>query len=179
MHNKKGFQLSINMLVVIIISLVLFGAGLMIFNNIVDVAFKMEEDMTAQTETKLDNMMNDGSLVVALRTTVTESQGKTATFPIGFWNNKGEAQFEIRADNGPNVPDTKFVVNPSPNDHDEKKWEAYFLQPPSLGTNEDFKTLLNIYVPVDAEKGQYAFDISILNAGNLHGQKQRVYVIVP
>ncbi|MFH1590123.1 MAG: hypothetical protein ABIB43_06160, partial [archaeon] len=61
--DKKGFELSINMLVVIILSLAILGMGYMIFNTILTQANELNLKMSDNAKEQLFKALDDGSTI--------------------------------------------------------------------------------------------------------------------
>ncbi|MBU1200968.1 MAG: hypothetical protein KJ583_01485 [Nanoarchaeota archaeon] len=162
--NKKGFELAASFLVVIILSLVLFGAGMYIFTKIIKTSYDFKNDLDERTIEQLDQVMDDGSLVVVPRNRLNVERKKAGLFPYGFWN-EGDvaATFDV------SVTDKNAlsaVISGAPITYNAVK------------VNERVHGLISIQVPKTASKGQYAFDIEIKKGGNTYGSIQRVYVLV-
>jgi len=161
--NKKGFELATNMLVVIILSLVLLGAGIAIFAKIVSVSQDIKTDLDQQTIEQLDIAMDDGSLIVVPRNRVTTNRGEVARFTIGFWN---------EGDNG------DFTLNVTANS--DINWKIVYVENYNdLETNKRAHALIGIGVPKETPKGQYTFDITIYKGSNVYENKKRVSIVVP
>ena len=170
--NKKGFELSINMMVVIILSLVLFGAGIFIFAKIINTSQDFKDNLDERTIEQLDQVMDDGSLVVVPRNSLTVKRGESALFAYGFWNEEGGTILSAAVSN----------FNVLVDDKDSTGWTREFVNNyQNIKINERVHGLISIQVPKDALKGQYAFDIEIEknNVGLYGGSLKRIYVVVP
>ncbi|MGM5480538.1 MAG: hypothetical protein ACQESC_03700, partial [Nanobdellota archaeon] len=62
--SKKGFQLSINMLVIIILGLVILGFGISMFSNAFSKTQDIRERVDSDTQRQLDSLLDDGSFIV-------------------------------------------------------------------------------------------------------------------
>ncbi|MFH1769942.1 MAG: hypothetical protein ABH828_00095 [archaeon] len=163
--NKKGFELSANMMVVIILSLVLFGSGMVIFSKVIGGGKEIETGLTEQMREKLDAAMDDGSLIVIPQTTMHVQQGNTAKFTVGFWNELDEEiEFKLNVEG---------VEGPWPG-------QISYANTYPLKHNERAHALIAINVPKGISRGQYAFNVEIENSpGQLYTNKMnRIYVVV-
>jgi len=169
--NNKGFQLSINMLVVIIMGIALFGLGMTLFAKIAKTGQDFQEDLNSRTQQELERAMDDGSLIVIPNSRVTTNRGEFARFAFGFRNEFAKDTFTVNIEqkDATNFPNANLVY--------QGTYE--------LDTNEKATGLLAIKVDKNIPKGQYAFDIEIYNSSNAigsekyyTGKKNRVYVIV-
>ena len=171
--NKKGFELAVNMLVVIILSLVLFGAGMFLFTKIIKEGTSIEASITERMQEQLNSAMNDGSIIVIPQQRITATPGNKAAFPLGFWNEFEEADFELEVTSAPGWDSSDWSI-------------AYISGYNAVKQNDRIHALIAINIPKVASKGQYAFDIKINHklvtppsVWNDYGTLQRIYVVVP
>jgi len=158
----KGFELSANILVVIILGIVLFGAGLFIFGKIVTTGQHVQNDVDARTQEQLERAMDDGSLVVVPINRVTVARGESARFAFGFYNSYStQESFTISV----TVPSGWNTANFVSNYNDIK-------------ANEKVSGLISIQVPKTASTGQNPITIEVKHGSSTYGSKQRVYVVV-
>ncbi|MFC2134060.1 hypothetical protein ACFLTH_05530 [Bacteroidota bacterium] len=172
--NRKGIELSVNFLVVIILSLVLFGAGMFIFAKIINVSSETETKVSENIQMQLDAAMDNGGLVVIPRQRVTAASGEAAVFPLGFWNGLGGTKSFVLSVDAKN--NTAFNDNGgTPGGH-----ISYISDYANLQINERAHSLIAINVPKGTTEGQYAFDISIKYDGDkLYTDRiYRIYVLV-
>lgn len=87
--NRKAFELSINMLVVIILGMVLLGVGVTIFYKAYDKAVDIQETVNSQTEEQLDRLLDDGSLLVVPFSSRDAKRGDNVIFNLGVSNELG------------------------------------------------------------------------------------------
>ena len=87
--NKKAIELSINFLVIIIISLAVFGMGILFVNKIFFAAGKKVAEMDSQTKEELARLLDSGDKVAMPFFQKTVIHGNTATFGIGVLNTLG------------------------------------------------------------------------------------------
>lgn len=174
--NKKGFELSANFMVVIILSLVLFGSGMVIFTKVISSGREIEAGLTERMRAELDAAMDDGSLIVIPQTTMHVQQGNTAKFTVGFWN-------ELLTES--NNPRT-FTLNVSAVAGQDWPSNAQISYAPSytLKHNERAHALIAINVPKGDDNfkpsgKQYSFNVEIKEGDSLYtGKMSRIYVVV-
>lgn len=170
--NKKGFELSANMMVVIILSLVLFGLGMVIFAKVISSGRQIEAGLTERMREELDAAMDDGSLIVIPQTTIRVQQGNTAKFTIGFWN-------ELPTESNNPRTFTLNVVLVSGQDGWKPEAQISFAPSYDLKQNERAHALVAINVPKGTLRKQYAFNVEIKEDGILYTDKMnRIYVVV-
>lgn len=89
MKSKKGFQLSINMLVVIILGLVILGIGVSIFFNAYGEVAELRSDVDQQTASRINSLLDDGSLIVIPFSSKDGKRGDYVDFDMGINNELG------------------------------------------------------------------------------------------
>ncbi|MBC8501403.1 MAG: hypothetical protein ISS25_04790 [Nanoarchaeota archaeon] len=172
--DRKGFQIAVNFLVVIILSLVLFGAGMVIFTKIIDKGTDFQAKITDRMQEQLNAAMDDGSVIVVQPQRVNGKRGKSVLFTVGFWN-----EF-------PNEYNFKVVVS----DKDGLSGAMnYFTDPyPDTQPNQRQHALISIDIPKNSVSGQYAFDVEVQYKGDAtnppanwerYDKPKRIYVVVP
>ena len=87
--SKKGFQLSINMVVVIVIGLVLLGTGFSIFSNAFSKTTELRDNGDSDTQRQLNAMLDDGSLVTVPFANKETDRGDYVDFNLGINNEMG------------------------------------------------------------------------------------------
>ncbi len=91
MMNRKAFELSINMLVVIILGLVLMGVGILMFSQAYGKVSKIQEDVNSQSEQQLQQLLLKDVLAVPFATKDVK-RGENAVFNVGLKNELGVAK---------------------------------------------------------------------------------------
>jgi len=104
--DKKAIELSVNFLVVIILSLFVFGLGIVFVNKIFSSANKQVYEMDLQTKEELARLLDSGDKVAMPFFQKTVAHGNTATFGIGVLNQLDQGKFGSGYDN-----DFKVIVN--------------------------------------------------------------------
>ncbi|MBN2053248.1 hypothetical protein JW756_07120 [Candidatus Woesearchaeota archaeon] len=83
---KASMELSVNFLVVIIISLILLGIGIFLVNKFLILSTKLPSAVSEQQKTMLRQALSEGALVAAYPSILTVSRGSSADFGIGINN---------------------------------------------------------------------------------------------
>jgi archaellum component FlaF (FlaF/FlaG flagellin family) len=182
MLNKKGFSLSINMLVTIIIMVVLFSFGIYLFTSIFQHAEKIDEQVRSQEMEQLNYLLDDNSLVSVLNAQQTY-KGDALRFPIGITNEDGAAgdrfqillnphtDCEFTYDDGSSGPasccNTELIYNSNQFEieNNKREYKLFLVQPD------------------ECNGGFYAisFQVSRTSGGltTNWGNKQMIFVTVP
>lgn len=91
--NKKAIELSVNFLVIIIISLAVFIMGIVFVNKIFLSAGKKVAEMDTQTQNELARLLDEGDKVAMPFFQKTVIHGKTASFGVGVLNQLDISKF--------------------------------------------------------------------------------------
>ena len=96
---KASIELSVNFIVVMIISIVLLGIGVKLMADFINKAHNMEIQVSEQNKEQMRKILYDGSLVSSYPSSVTLNRGEYADFGIGIYNKLGSDQtFSISID---------------------------------------------------------------------------------
>ena len=178
MHGKKAIELSLNFIIIIIISLVIFSFGIVFISNL----FSKADDLSKVTLDKLDESISslvcEGSERVCIGTErKVIPKKKFDVFGIKLLNILDTQDFEI-AVTRPNPPGYRKNKNPILPNEDTLTWKARPLV--NIQKNEEAKVGIGIQVPEDAIAGTYIFNVEIKSAdGQLYVSIQKLYVEVP
>ena len=177
MLNKGAIELSLNFIVILIITLIIFGFGISFISNLSSKATELQELTMSELDERIGNLVCEGSERVCVgvdrktikRTNfdifglkiinILDAQHFSVTIsrptPSGYTKNKAE----IQTDN--------MVWNPRERDV-------------PLDKNEEKTLGIGIQVPANAEPGTYIFNIEIKTAdGKPYSPIQKLYVDVP
>lgn len=92
MMNRKAFQLSINMLVVLILGLVLLGVGVGIFSQAYTKAIDIKKDVDFESQKQLQKLLQDDIIAVPFATK-DANRGESVVYNIGLKNELGKTKF--------------------------------------------------------------------------------------
>ena len=84
--NKKAIQLSINFLVIIIISIVMLSSGILIIKKYFKTADEIQLQLDEQTINDIGNLLDSGNQVAIQLNKKTIPAGESAIFGIGVIN---------------------------------------------------------------------------------------------
>jgi hypothetical protein len=93
-NSKKGLELSINFIVMLIIALVVFGMGIKLFTMFFIEAENIKQDLDDQTKKELQaKMMSSPDQVVIYPTSLTIQKGKANLVGVGILNIGGGSTY--------------------------------------------------------------------------------------
>ena len=101
LFGKKGIELASNFLVIMILSIVMFGFAVYFTAQIFSKGKTMESQLDSQTSQRIEELLNDGSRVVIPFQTKTVRRGGLGVFGAGVLNVLGTTtNFKIEIDDG-------------------------------------------------------------------------------
>jgi len=179
--NKKGMELSINFIVILILSIVVFGFGIKILSGIFGGASEIEKITLEEINRHLIDIMCDSSERICVAPTTIELRPHgSGYFTIGILNTYDDR--------------TTFYlgVEQSSNDEIPTIGEEYWLLGEDfvkIDPNEQKKLGLGVLVPGGTKKGTYVLNVYVCKGvsscdkdspSNVrYGTTQKLYVVVP
>lgn len=164
MNSKKGFELSINMIVVIILGVTLMIVGITMFYNGYNKVVSLRENVDSDTQARLNNLMTDGNSLLPIAFTKKDGErGKPTDFDLGINNELGvtsdfitcisysgtSADFSGGLDNPFEVENNWLLISP-------------IAQRQKLLNNAHGFVPIRIVVPKKGVlKGQYVFNVVV------------------
>lgn len=96
LNNKKGMELSINMIVIMILGISMLGLGINMFYQAYNKTFEIAEGVDTQTQNKLNALMDDGGVIVIPFPDVKGERNDYVDFAMGINNElNAEKQFWV------------------------------------------------------------------------------------
>ncbi|MBW2978461.1 hypothetical protein KY331_06460 [Candidatus Woesearchaeota archaeon] len=175
--SKKAMTLSINSLVVIIISLVILSLGIVLMRTFFKGTAELKAKIDSQTETKIASLLAEGEpLAIPVNRKTIEAK-QHSTFGLGILNiyqDSPEKRFYINiiASGAYDRTNTEILgVN-------FQDWLLWDEEPLTLLANEQEIIPILIAVSADAVPGTYIFTVDVTADGSPYG-KHKIYVEVP
>ena len=176
MINKKAIELSLNFIVILIISLVIFTFGVRFISTLSSTATELQDLTERDLDEKIGNLICEGSERVCIgidRRTINRKEFDV--FGLKIINILEPKDFEIE------------VSRPSPSGYTKTKQEItndkLIWNPKSrdiyIGKNEEKTIGIGVEVPADAVSGTYIFNVEIKADGKPYSNVQKLYVDVP
>ena len=154
MRHKKGIELSINFLVIVIISLAVLGMSVILFNKFFKGAHKIQTDYDKQTEEELEALLVAGKKVAIPFTRKEVKAGETGVFGLGILNVLGskkdfyiyvECSSLIKPDGTPQSCNLNYLVS----------------NPQTIENNDDVKIPIAIPTQKTTPVGTYIFNVCV------------------
>lgn len=174
MPSKKAIELSLNFIVILIISIVIFGFGIIFIQRLSSQATELQDITTAELDERIGNLVCEGSDRVCVgidRKTIKRT--KFDIFGLKIINILDSQNFDI------------IVSRPTPSGYTKTKQEipsdGLIWNPKSrsilIGKNEERVLGIGVMVPANAVPGTYIFDVKIQTAdGKPYSVVQKLYV---
>ena len=155
--NKKALELSINFIVIVIISLVIFGMGIGIANKFLGQAEVIKQDLDQQTENQINAMLDSGDrLAIPIDNKIIE-KGKSDVFGLGILNILGQTRtFTVTISSSLYVSPTKQTENPP-----TIPLEFIEVRSKELKNNEHDVMPLVVRAPRNARPGTYVLNVHV------------------
>ena|SRR3989344_6762146 len=177
MSSKKGIELSLNFIVILIISIILFGFGVRFISRLTSEATNLQELTINELDEKIGNLVCEGSERICIgidRKTIKRT--KFDVFGIKIINILDSQEFTIAVSrpepsgytktNEP-IQTDQIAYNP--------KQRSVFIE-----KNNEKTAGIGIEVPANAVSGTYIFNVEIKQQdGTLYSPVQKLYVEVP
>lgn len=165
---KKGMELSINFIVMLVLAIAVFSGGLMFANKFFRQAGDTKAVLDSQAQRQIAALLDDGSPVVLPISTKEIRRSKHDTFGLGVLNVEDAQTFTVgweflRAVELP--PGRATLCNVGSNcDSDPTTWITQGKDTFELKRNEKTQILFLVDVPSNAERGNYIYKITVKRA---------------
>ncbi len=176
---RAAIELSMNTLVIIIISLVVLAGGITLLYKFISGAEDIKSQLDQKTAQELERLLVDQGKQVALPLHAAELYpGQQHVFGIGFRNVDAAAhQFTLR------VSLSRYVTPEGSTDEtivdsDVQNWLLYDAGPFTLPPEESHQEGIYVSIPNEAKKGEYIFNAQVLADEQPYGNVQKFTVKV-
>ncbi|RME77750.1 hypothetical protein D6774_03360 [Candidatus Woesearchaeota archaeon] len=172
LSNKKGIELSINFIVMLVLAIAVFTGGLLFINKFFSEAEEIRMSIDAQTQRQIANLLDDGSpFVIPIRTQEVQN-GEFVQFAVGVFNN-GAAGEEFTLDvtfDAAYKLDNSFLCNAATTTGCNSNPQDWIIpgssQTFTVKENEQVTRLFGFDVPQNAPRGNYIFFASLEDPWN-------------
>ena len=171
MLKKGAIELSVNFLVIIIISIAVFGFGVYFISKLSATATDLTQMTASELDQKIANLVCEGFDRVCIGTEKKVIQKKIfnvmPTQYVDITISPPTDKLGIRYDNTP-IPmaSSPLIVNPS-------------SRSVNIGQNEEKNIGIGVQVPPNAVPGTYILNVEIKVGSNQYVPIQKLYVEVP
>lgn len=164
--SKKGaINLAVSTIVIVVICLVVLGAGISLMRNMITGAEEIKDQLDMQTEEELERLLVDQGKKVALPLhTVTLEAGENHVFGIGILNIDSETygeEFTMAIELSKVLDDSDDEITSSIDATEALSWILYDSSTLIVEENQHRKESILVDLPEDATKGTYIFNVDI------------------
>ena len=161
--NKKGIELSINFLVVIILSIVIVTFSVIILTSIVGKAGELNKMTQEDLDKRIESLQCTGIVCFAVNYKELE-RGDFHIFGLKVFT-RDEGNFELKVEQAsPATP--KLLFQP----------KNYTF---SLDGNDETRIGIGFEIPKNATSGLYIFNVKILKGTQAYGNPQQIRIDIP
>lgn len=177
MLSKKAIELSVNFIVIIIISIILFGFGMVFISKLSSRAIDLQEITTSDLDEKIAGLVCEGSDRVCIGQDVkTIKRARFDVFGLKVMNILASQNFDVVVSR---PTPSGYAKNKQPIQSDSLIWNPH-ARSVFIEQNEEKSIGIGVQVPPDAVPGTYIFDVRIQSAdGKPYSVTQKLYVDVP
>lgn len=176
MEKRGVLGLSMEVLVVIIISLVVLVGGISLLYKFIGGAEQIKSDLDVRTKQEIERIITDQGKSVALPFHTAEIfRGENHVFGIGILNiDDGNKEFRLQVDLAQAIGEQENILTGV----DAPSWLLYNQETMLIDQNEHRTESILVNVPVYAQKGQYVFNVKVFTPSDQYGNTQKMYVTV-
>jgi len=181
MNKKAAVDLSVNILVIIIISIIILAAGITLLYKFISGSEDIKAQLDERTRLELEELLVDQGkrVAVALNTAIVPRE-ENHIFGLGILNIGGLPSNSFTIEIIPTklvTSNNEIITDPAYLDS-VKGWLLYNQDPIELVENEHRSEAVLVKVPSNAQLGEHIFDLKVYNSGELYGNLQKFYVNV-
>ncbi|MFH1682533.1 MAG: hypothetical protein ABIA37_01930 [Candidatus Woesearchaeota archaeon] len=180
MAKKGSIGLSVNMLVVIILSLFIFGGGMALLFKLVGGAEEQKAKLDAQTQIQLERLLVDEGKKVALpRHTVTLYKGENYAFGLGILNIEEStygSSFTVQVELSQAFDEQQQEIT-STVKASTAQWLLY-VSDYMIKENQHQSVPIGVSVPKDAAVGTYIFDARVYDGNSAQYDNTKKFTVV-
>lgn len=177
MLNRKAIELSLNFIIILILSIIIFGFGVRFISELSAQAIELQDVTTGELDERIGNLVCEGSDRVCVGIDrKTTRRTKFDVFGLKIINILDSQNFDIIVSR---PSPSGYTKNRQPIEADGLTWNpksrSVFIE-----KNEEKILGIGIQVPANAVSGTYIFDVKIQTAdGKPYSSTQKLYVDVP
>jgi len=165
---KRGFQLSIGMMVILIITLIIFIGSIYFIRQFYTATEEFRKDIDENTESQLRALIRDGSIVAVPINKATLKRGSGESFWIGIQNIlKEQRDFGVKVQFTGAFDQEEIPIDEVVDQYIDENWVIYSSGPHTIQNNEFESVLVGIVVgeTVDGNfktpDGIYSFNVCV------------------
>lgn len=176
MMRKKGFEMSVGIIVLLILSILIFSLSLYFLFKWFGSAEELKAVIDRQTQEQIVTALKSGNQLVAIPIAIQQiTRGKSTTFGVGIRNIAAEKQFSMAAAfSGAYMPDGTSICSAEEPcaTYIEEHWLGNFATTSTFTLKKNEEKVLPVLVKADltvdsgrtTPKGDYTFNVCVYDA---------------
>ncbi len=180
MQKKGAIGLSMDFLVVIIISLVVLGMGVAMLYSFIGGASDIKTDLDSKTNDELERLLVNQGMMVALPLHVADvERGEMHIFGLGIMNvGEGTEEFYIKIELSNAYDENDIDITDLLVEEEISEWFLFNKEGIKIQEGGNVKEGIAVIVPEDVTRGQYIFAARVFVNGQQYDNKQNFIVNV-
>lgn len=159
--NKKAIELSVNFMVVLIITLVVFGMALYLLKLFFGTAQQMKQNIDTQTEREIQRLLFTGEMVAIPINQKEIKRGSSEVFGLGILNVNSGPEFTIKINQGP------LILKDGTKDDSPDPLGFMTEYTKTIKNNEHVIVPVPVRVPRGASIGTYILDLCVFDEATI------------
>lgn len=160
---KKGFELSISVIVTIIIAIVLLGLGVLLLNKFIGGAQEIKQELDEETDQQLSLLLESGQRAAIPFNSFDMRRGDSEIIGFGILNIEDSTKSYIfTVDESTAFTSENVGIN-----FEADNWVRYDRNSVEIGPRETYKTAILLTVPKNATSGTYVFNVEVRELSSL------------
>jgi hypothetical protein len=176
MMHKRGFEFSVGIIVLLILSILIFSLSLYFLFKWFGSAQELKAEIDKQTHEQIITALKSGNQLVAIPLAIAQTtRGSPVTFGVGIRNIAAEKQFSMAATfSGAYLPNGNAICTSSDScaAYIEEHWLGNFATTPTFNLKKNEEKVLPVLVKSDLNvdsgrttpKGDYTFNVCVYDA---------------
>lgn len=177
--DKKGMELSINFIVMLILAIVVFGFGLYFAQRVFTEANVLKANLAESTQNQIIALLNRGDQVAVPVTSVDVNAGQPAVFGIGILNTLASQAFTISVQCTVAIDRNSNPITLAQGGGCDNtiKISDNGLTTVTIAAKKQDVIPIAIQIPSSKKKGTYGFTITVKDSsGKTYGDIKQIYV---
>lgn len=176
MTNKRGFEMSVGLIVLLILSIIIFSLSIYFLFKWFGSAEELKAEIDKSTQEQIINALKSGNQLVAIPLAIQDvKRGNSVTFGIGVRNVAAEKQFSVSSTfSGAYLPNGNIICKSGEScaAYIEEHWLGSFATAPTFSLKKNEQKIIPILVKPDlnidegrtSPKGEYTFNVCVYDA---------------
>jgi hypothetical protein len=155
--NSRGIELSLNFIVMLILSIVVFGFGLLFLRNLTNAAHDQIGNIPSEEKYQLQACLNEGNTVCVVTTRKEIRTGKSDIVGMSLVNKRGDGDFLVYNEFSKGIDETGVDIPAGANRVESGVSPKTY----TIKNYEEQNVILPYGVPNGVKRGEYIFNVFV------------------